>query len=277
MINTVVNSIKFNNRYTTNAFIYRLRGLPLVGEYIPKDFYNDYLLEVLINLIAGIYIIISPFIGKFIYLLFFLSIPMEYFNSSNVFIHIFVFLTLVGGVFNTDMFNPSKNKYYAVVLMRMNPKKYAISNFFWFCIKQLISFYPSIIFFGLIYRVNIWILLLLPIFVVLVKFIGNMFFLKIYDIKQKVVTENNFWLVGTVTVIGLSLAYLLPYLGLNINYIGFISIFILSLILGIISLKYILKNNNYNKIYKSMLTVNNVITFLISQQLSLLLLYLLFY
>jgi len=259
MINMVINSIKFNNRYTTNAFVYRLRRFPLIGKYIPKDLYNSYLLEIFINLLVAIYTIISPFIGKFIYLLFFIVLPMEYFNNSNTFIHIFVFLTLIGGVFNTDMFNPSKSKYYAVVLMRMNPKKYAISNFFYFLTKLLISFYPSIIFFGLIFEVNIWILFLLPLFVVLIKLIGNMLFLKIYEKKRKVVTENNFLLVGIVSIIGLSFAYLLPYLGFSINYIGFIYIFILSCVTGIISLRYILKNNNYGKIYKKMLTLNNVI------------------
>jgi len=259
MINTIINSIKFNNRYQTNAFIYRLRSLPLIGKHIPKDLYNDYLLEILINLVAYIYIILSPFVGKVIYLLFFLVMPLGEVINPYVFIHIFVFLTLIGGVFNTDMFNPSKNKYYAVVLMKMNPKKYAISNFLFFCFKLLISFYPSIILFGLMYEVNIFILLLLPIFVVLIKFIGNMFYLKIYDIRKKVVTENNFFLIGAVTVIGLLLAYLPLFTGISINYIWFVVIFIISLILGIISLIYILKNNNYSKIYKSMLTLNNVI------------------
>lgn len=259
MVNTVINSIKFNNRYNANAFIYRLRSLPLIGKYIPKDLYDNYLLEILINLVAYIYIILSPFIGKFIYLLFFLVIPLGDKINPYIFIHIFVFLTLIGGVFNTDMFNPSKNKYYAIVLMRMNPKKYAISNFLFFCLKLLISFYPSVILFGLMYEVNIFILLLLPIFVVLIKFIGSMFYLKIYDLTKKVQTENNWFLIGSVSVVGLILAYLPLFTGISINYVWFIVIFVISLILGIISLVYIFKNNNYGKIYKSMLTLNNVI------------------
>ena len=63
----VINSIKFNNRYNTNAFIYRLRRLPIIGKHIPKDLYNNYLLEIFINLVVIVYTIISPFIGKFIY------------------------------------------------------------------------------------------------------------------------------------------------------------------------------------------------------------------
>jgi len=259
MINTVINSIKFNNKYAVNAFLYRLRGFPLIGKYIPKNLYDNYLLDILINLCVFIYTLISPFIGKFIYLLFFLVLPLTEVINSHIFIHIFVFLTLIGGLINTYMFNPSKSKYYAVILMRMNSKHYALSNFFFFCLKHLISFYPSIILFGIMYGVNIFILFLLPIFVILIKFIGNMLLLKIYDIRKKVVTENNFLLIGTATIIGLILAYFPLFTGLSINYTFFIIIFVISLILGIISLVYILKNNNYNQIYKSMLTLNNVI------------------
>ena len=259
MINMIINSFKFNNAYNKNAFIYRLRQLPLIGQKVPIDLYNDYLLDALINLIVGIYSIVKPFLGKLIYLLLFIALPMEYYKNPNTFIHIFVFLTLIGGVFNTYLFNPAKDKYYSIVLMRMNAKKYAVSNLISFLITTCISFYPAIIFFGLMYKVNIFLLILLPLFVVCVKLLGNYILLKYYEIRKKVLSENNFYFIGTVSVIGLVLAYLLPYLGYSITPLLFIIIFILFLILGIISLRYILKNNNYNQIYKKMLNLNSVI------------------
>jgi len=259
MINMIINSFKFDNAYRKNAFIYRLRELPLIGKKIPSDLYNNYLLDVFIHLTVGIYNIVVPFIGKFIYLFFFLFIPMLYFENSNAFINIFVFLTIIGGAFNTFMFNPSKSKYYAVVLMRMNPKRYALGNFFVFCLKLLISFYPAVLFFGFIFDVNIVLLLLMPIFVIAVKLIGNSLFLKIYDKTRKVITENNLLLIGIISVIGLSFAYLLPYFGYSISSLVFILIFIISVVLSIISLFYIIKSNHYSKIYKKMLNINNVI------------------
>ncbi|MBQ7136832.1 MAG: hypothetical protein IJO43_02505 [Bacilli bacterium] len=259
MFNVVINSFKFNNAYNKNAFIYRLRQLPLIGNKIPKDLYHSYLLDVLINLCVGVYTLIKPFLGKFIYLLFFLLIPMEFLKNSNSFVNIFVFLTLIGGIFNTFMFNPTKNKYYAMILMRMNAKKYAISHLIWFLLENLISFYPAVILYGYMYNVNIFLLILLPIFVVLTKLIGNYILLKYYDITNRVLSENNFYLIGSVSLVGLSLAYLLPYFGYSITPIVFITIFVLFFILGIISLIYILKNNNYNQIYKKMLNLNSVI------------------
>jgi hypothetical protein len=255
----IINSFKFNNAYNKNAFIYRVRQLPIIGKKIPSDLYNDYLLDALINLIAGLYSIIKPFVGKFLYLLLFVAWPMDYFKNPNTFINIFVFLTLIGGVFNTYLFNPAKDKYYSIVLMRMNAKKYAVSNLISFLIITCISFYPAIIIFGLMYKVNIFLLILLPLFVVSVKLLGNYILLKYYEKNKKVLSENNFYLIGTVSIIGLILAYLLPYFGYSITPLIFIVIFILFIILGIISLIYILKNNNYNQIYKKMLTLNSVI------------------
>jgi len=259
MINMIINSFKFNNAYNKNAFIYRLRQLPFIGKKVPVDLYNDYLLDLLINLFVGIYSIIKPFLGKFLYLLLFLVWPMDYFKNPNTFIHIFVFLTLIGGVFNAYLFNPSKEKYYSIVLMRMNAKKYAVSNLISFLTVTCISFYPSVIFWGLFYEVNLFILILLPLFVVGVKLLGNFVLLKYYDKTKKVLSENNFYLIGTVSIIGLLCAYLLPYLGYSMTTLIFIITFILFLIIGVISLIYILNNNNYNKIYKKLLTLNSVI------------------
>ena len=259
MFNMVVNSFKFNNAYNKNAFIYRLRQLPFIGKKLPSDLYQDYLLDVLINLCVGVYTLIKPFLGKFIYLLFFLLMPMDYFNDTNAFINIFAFLTLIGGIFNTFMFNPTKSKYYAMILMRMNAKKYAVSHLIWFLLENLISFYPAVILYGCMYNVNIILLILLPIFVVLTKLIGNYLLLKHYDMTNRVLSENNFYLIGSVSLVGLSLAYLLPYFGYSITPLIFIIIFIIFFVLGIISLIHILKNNNYNQIYKKMLNLNSVI------------------
>lgn len=259
MLNLIINSIKFNNSYYTNTLIYRLKQIPLIGKNIPNGLYSNYGLKILVNLLVALYNIVFPFIGKLIYMFLMIFLPISFFNIPNAFLNIFVFLSIIGAFCNTDMFNPAKSKYYSIVLMRLNAKKYALSSLMYFLFKILVSFYPSVIIMGLYFEVNIFILILLPIFVVCIKLIGNSFFLKYYEIKHKVINENNFYLVGIVSSIGLLFAYFLPFLGYRINYIIFIGIFIISLVLGLISLKYILKCNNYNKIYKCMLNLNTVI------------------
>ncbi len=259
MIKMIITSFKFNNAYYANTLIYRLKQLPLIGKYIPKSLYSNDGLKILFNIIVSLYKIIAPFVGKFIYIYLLMVMPIEQSNDPNTFLTVFVFLTLVGAFCNTGMFNPTKEKYYSIILMRTNAKKYALSSLMYFLFKILISFYPAVIIFGLLLKVNIFILLLLPIFVVLMKLIGNRLLLMYYEKKNKVLNENNFVLFGIVSVTGLLLAYGLPYLGYSINNLIFIIIFVLSLIFGLLSLKHLFASNDYNKIYKSMLNLNTVI------------------
>lgn len=259
MINIVINSFKLNNAYSTNSFIYNIKKIPLIGKYILTDLYGNENIIGLINILVGIFKIIKPFIGKIIYVGLMIYIPVISYKDPNSFLNVFVFLTIVGGFCNTDMFNPNRSKYYSIILMRMNSKKYAISNFIWFLVKTLISFYPAIVVFGILSDVNIYLLLLLPLFVINMKLIGNFVYLKYYEKKKKVLNENNFLITGIIGTIGLSLAYILPGFNYNINPFIFIIVLIISLFLAVYSLIYILHCNNYNKIYKRLLTLNNII------------------
>jgi hypothetical protein len=44
---------------------------------------------------------------------------------------------MCGGILNTDMFKPSKDKYYAMMIMNMNAKKYTLSNFYYSLIDEI--------------------------------------------------------------------------------------------------------------------------------------------
>ena len=259
MINTIINSFKINNAYYANTLVYRLRHLPLIGKKIPTSLYGNNAINILANIIVSLYKIISPFIGKFIYVFLMIYLPYTCFSNSNAFINIFVFLTIIGAFCNTDMFNPTKNKYYSIVLMRMNAKKFALSSLLAFLFTLFISFYPAVIVLGLLAKVDLFILLFIPIFIVCMKIIGNALLLQYYDKTKRVLTENNFFLVGTISIIGLLLAYGLPFLNYAINNIIFIILLFVSVLSSFIALKYIINNNNYNKIYRSMLNINTII------------------
>lgn len=259
MLNTVLTSIKINNAYYTNTLIYRLKQLPFIGKKISKGLYSNEGLKVLVNLVVFLYQIISPFIGKFIYVFLLIYCPYTFFKTENSFIHIFVFLTIIGSFCNTDIFNPTKSKYYSVILMRTDAKKYVLSSLFYFLLKLFLSFYPALFVAGLLVKVNPFILVLMPLMVVSMKLIGNVILLRYYEKKGKVLNENNILLAGTVSMIGLSLAYLFPYFGYSINTTSFLAIFLVVLVLGFIFLRYILKYKSYHILYKKMLNLNTVI------------------
>lgn len=85
------------------------------------------------NVVSVLWEVVSGFLGKFRYLLLmvkgaaaFCSAP---YAEGRFFLHILLFLTVAGAVMNTYMFNPTKDKYYAVILLGMNAREYALGNY----------------------------------------------------------------------------------------------------------------------------------------------------
>ncbi len=205
--------------------------------------------------------IIDIFLGKLLYIfLMIFSIMTIYKTSSeNTFLHIFVCLTLIGAIMNTYMFNPTKDKYYAMFIMRMDAKNYSLSNYFYAIFKAIIGFLPFTIIFGLLSGLNIWICLLLPLFVASAKITVAAYNLSLYTKKGIIINENNLmkhtWLF---ILLFLGIAYGLPALKIVIPSYILISFMIITILISIFSIKYILKFNQYREMYKQVLTNANI-------------------
>lgn len=82
--------------------------------------------------------------------------------ENRIFLHILLFLTVIGSFANTDLFNPTKDKYYAMILMRMDAREYTLVNYTYYIVKTIIGFMPFTILFGTDRGVPLWLCLLLP-------------------------------------------------------------------------------------------------------------------
>ena len=180
-------------------------------------------------------------------------------NNADTFIHIFTFLTLAGGVLNTYMLNPTKDKYYAIILMNINAREYGLSNYYYQLIKLIVGFLPFTILFGMIAGVPLWIQIAIPFFVLGIKLIVMNYC--IYDFKKtnKASNENlpTKFVWGFVGIC-LLLAYGLPAINITLNQTIFLYVFIIAVILGIVSLVKIHNFNDYRRMYKQVLTESNV-------------------
>ncbi len=181
-------------------------------------------------------------------------------NPSLAFINVFVCLTIIGGFMNTYIFEPSVDKYYAIVLMRFNAKKYTLTNYCYSLLKCIIGLMPFTITFGLMFNVPLLICILMPLFVVSIKNIFNVITLLNYEKTSVVKNENKFTtIVITLVVLLLTLGYGLPYFNIGITNNLFYIIFIISFIIGLISFIKIIKFNLYNRICKDLLKRDNII------------------
>ena len=63
---------------------------------------------------------------------------------------------------NTSIFNPTRDKYYAMILLRMNARSYTLANYGYALLKVVVGFLPFTILFGMDRGVPLWLCLLIP-------------------------------------------------------------------------------------------------------------------
>ena len=262
MLNNFLISLKVKNAYTVNQIIYGISKLPLIGKIIPTKFYGFKSFKVISFIIFIIREIIRTFGYKLLYIYIFLLLPLTLYKGFDVsyIIHIYIFLALIGSFSNTEIFNPTRDKYYLIVLMKMRSKDYIIPNFIYFLGSTVIGQLVSLIL--LFFNIITWYqALMLVIFTVSVKSIAIAIYF--YRMKKKniIINENKpkswtlyFGLIISLLLIG----YLLPYYNLVIPVNIFYIVFIITLILGVISFRKVLTYDNYQYLCKELLKHDNI-------------------
>jgi hypothetical protein len=239
----------------TNGIIYRLKSLPLIKKLLPATLYGSHNLKTLVNIISINTEISSIFVGKGLYLfLIYWVTKVLLAPSSDSFAHIILFLTILGGLLNTHMFNPTKDKFYAICIMRMDARKYALSNYLYFLLKMFIGFLVFTFIFGMLSGMGILTCLLVPIYVVSIKLCYTAQVLNNKKIKNENKPSAMLW---TTVALLLIAAFLPPYLGYAVSEMIFCSLAVVLIIPGVFALNYILRFDEYRRIYKELLTPEN--------------------
>ena len=236
MIETFITSFKLKNTYRVNSIIYSIKQFPIIKKILPDSLYKNRGLKIFANIISILWEIINIFIGKLLYIaiMIFAVLSLYKTNQADTFLHIFMFLTFAGAVLNTYMLNPTKDKYYAIVLMNINAREYGLSNYYYQLLKLVVGFLPFTILFGMITGVPLWIQIILPFFVLAIKIIVMNYCLYDFNKTKKVANENlPTKFVWSFVAICLLLAYGLPAIQITINQTIFLYVCIISIILGI--------------------------------------------
>ncbi len=262
MLNDFLISFKVKNAYTVNQIIYSLQRIPLLGKIISNEAYKMADFKIISMIITIIYQIIKIFGFKLLYILVFLIIPLNIYQSYNqeLFIHIYLFLALIGCFSNTEIFNPTKDKYYMIVLMKMNAKNHTLSNFIYFLGSIFVGQITAM--FLLVNNIVSWYnIILLATLTIFLKLIAINFYFYRMKKSHKVINENkpSSWsLYFGLMIGGLALAYGLPYFNITINLPIFYIFTFIVIILGLFSIKTIFNYDKYTWLYKKLLNKDNV-------------------
>ncbi len=166
MNKTLKISFALKNTYRVNSILYALKQMLLIKMILPSALYGARGLKIFANILSVIWEILSAFLGKFIYLMCIYAVVAYgydgYSNKIELFLHMLLFLTIIGAFMNTNLFNPTKEKYYAVFLMRMDAKQYVLINYGYAILKVVIGFLPFMIMVGSVLDLPLWLSIILP-------------------------------------------------------------------------------------------------------------------
>ena len=212
MLNTLRLSFSLKNTYRVNAILHSLKQIPLLKHLLSNTLYQVRGLKIFANVLAVIWELITIFLFKFLYFFVMvcgLELIRPDLQSKETFLHILLLLTLIGSFMNTNLFDAKRDKYYAMILLRMNARSYTLVNYGYYLLKVVVGFLPWVLLFGLGRGVPLWLCLLIPFAVAGSKLAVDSYSLWDYEQTGHVRNDSKLkkwpWLL---TAVLLALAYL---------------------------------------------------------------------
>ena len=257
MNKTLKISFALKNTYRVNSILYALKQMLLIKMILPSVLYGARGLKIFANILSAIWEILSAFLGKFIYLMCIYAIVAYgydgYSNKSELFLHMLLFLTIIGAFMNTNLFNPSKEKYYAVFLMRMDAKQYVLINYGYAILKVVIGFMPFMILVGSILDLPLWLDVILPFSIAGLKLFVAATSLWDYEKRGLAYNENRLgkflWAFVALMVI---IACGLPAVNIAVPQIVSTALFIAFVPLGIIGAVKVIRFDEYKAVFRDL-------------------------
>lgn len=258
MLNTFMISFRLRNTYKANGVIWALKGIPLIRKLLPSSLYASRALKLFAHIMGGICEFLFAFLGKALYLmLIWMQLTVIQANAPDSFAHMLIFTTLIGGFLNTHIFDPTKDKFYAIFIMRMDAKRYTLTSYGYFLLKMLVGFLGFSLLFGTLAGASVLTCLSIPIYVVCVKLCFTALSLDDCKKQSKAYNENKFvplvW-VSAAVLLGLAA---LPYFGFALPQMILWILTAALLLPAAFALRYILRFDAYRPIYKELLKPEN--------------------
>lgn len=256
MLDSFIISFRLKIAYRVNGFLYSLKCIPLLGRLLPSRLYCVRGLKILALIFAGLWELVSLFLGKVLYLWLLVLLPAGLYQGGEreIFIHILAVLSVIGMYANTYMFAPSNDKYYAMFLLRMDARKYTISNYAYTILCQVAGFLLVLPVAGIRAGLAVWESLLFLPLIVGGKLAMAAWDLRRYEKTGDAANENSLskaeWVLMGVL---LAAAYGLPVLGITIPAAVVWAAALLMLTAGLIGLKKIRSFRYYREMYQQIL------------------------
>ena len=250
-------SFALKNTYRVNTILYAFKQIPLIKRLLPATLYRVRGLKIFANILSVIWELLSVVLGKFLYFITMIGGPAFLYQKavpSSVFLHILLLLTVIGAFANTSLFNPTRDKYYAMMLMRMDARNYTLVNYAYAMGKVVVGFLPFTVWFGLKSSVPLWFCLCLPFCIAGMKVTVTAASLHAYKRNGRVYNENTLGKYQWICmVLLLGLAYGMPALGWAIPMPVSAALMLICLPVGLMAMRQIVSFDEYRAINQQLL------------------------
>ena len=257
MLNTLRLSFSLKNTYRVNAILHSLKQIPLLKHLLSNTLYQVRGLKIFANVLAVIWELITIFLFKFLYFFVMvcgLELIRPDLQSKETFLHILLLLTLIGSFMNTNLFDAKRDKYYAMILLRMNARSYTLVNYGYYLLKVVVGFLPWVLLFGLGRGVPLWLCLLIPFAVAGSKLAVDSYSLWDYEQPGHVRNDSKLkkwpWLL---TAVLLALAYLPLLAGAVLPLKVSAALWVLCIPAGLLGLRRVVTFRYYREINQELL------------------------
>lgn len=258
MNRTLKIAFSLKNTYRVNTILYSLKQIPLLKRILPQELYRDPDIKIFANIVSGIWEFIKAFLGKFLYFLLMITLVAALYENGSqreIFLHIFVLLTLIGAWVNTYIFNPTKDKYYALILLGMDAKEYALVTYGYEMLKVLVAYLAFGLIFGSMRGLSVWQCLMLPFAAAGTKITVVAYSLWDYERTGIAVNGNQVGVMGWIFIgLALAAAYGLPVLGWTIPEPVSVVLLACGILLGAMSMRKVWTFQEYREVYQQILT-----------------------
>lgn len=264
MFDTFLISFRLRMTYKVNSFLHGLKSLPLIRRLLPTSLYDCQGLKWVAVIAAFLGEFFGMFIGRLIYFALMFLAPLgllEFDEPAAGFLHLLVFLTIIGMIINNPLFDPTQDKYYAIFLLQMNARRYVVTDYGYYLLKLVIGFLISALLLGaLVMDVPVWLCLLIPFFVAAGKLTASGWTLWQWKKRGTLISGKKIDGVKlAVLVVLLAGAYVPLVLGWAIPLSVFYILLALFLVCGCVSAVYVVRFDGYRKAYKEQFAANGAL------------------
>lgn len=206
---TLVLQLRLHMAYRVNGVLYRLRFLNLS--------YENSFAKTLGLVLAILRELLGLLLGKLLYMAVFFAAPLLLFRSeppAGLYGHLLLFLTLIGGIFNSKLLDAEQDAYYAVFLLRMDARRYALSAYGYTLLKDFTGFLAAALVVGrLALHAPLALCLLTPVLLCSVKLTAAGLELRHFTRRDKLAREAKWFpVLQGLGLLLLAAAYLPPML-----------------------------------------------------------------